>query len=116
MDDLGVSVPDELVRLYRHTDGIFDYDAQHFPVWPLAEAVANTLSHRTVFDFPASRLAFGADPGGDPFCVECNDPPPITIIRWNLIDDDVETVEGDLATFLRTWTDIVDWPAALELG
>jgi hypothetical protein len=100
---LGAALPDELVALYRAADGLFDEPGQWYIVWPLDRVVVTNVQLWNDGLLDQGLVAFGDDGTGAPFCLRRHDPARRHVLRWSLIDGAVETDEGVLNTFLRTW-------------
>lgn len=100
---LGSALPDELVALYKAADGLFDEPGQWYVVWPLDRVVITNVQLWSEGLLDQDLVAFGDDGTGAPFCLRRHDTAPRHVLRWSLIDAAVETDEGVLNTFLRTW-------------
>jgi hypothetical protein len=53
---------------------------------------------------PRGFLAIGDDGAGNPFCVSSDSESP-EVSRWDWIDLDFESSEGQLADFLEAWVE-----------
>ncbi len=99
---LQVTLPPSLRSLYENGDGRYSEAGQWYVVWPLVQVAEN--NERAWGDGTLDRdlLAFGDDGTGSPFCVRLSSPND-EVLRWNLIDLEVEVNEGPMAQFVRTW-------------
>src|SRR3954470_13448805 len=89
---LAVSLPEPVRGLYRESDGRYTPEGQWFVVWPLGRLIEDNLDPWNR-GLPRNLLAFGDDGTGNPFCVDLDEPTD-AVVRWNWIDDAVESREG----------------------
>jgi len=105
---LGHVLPPELETLYVAADGFFHEEGQWWVVWPLRRVLEkNPSAWRSGLD--ASLLAFGDDGTGSPFCMHLAASDG-TVVRWNWIDQEVESRYPSLAEFLSEWVRVPTWP------
>lgn len=98
---LGTEVPQDLQRLYRLGNGVFDEPGQWWVIWPLDRVTETCSVAWADGSLPTNLIAFGDDGTGNPFCVARG--AASSVVRWSWIDGDAEVDEGTFADFLSHW-------------
>jgi cell wall assembly regulator SMI1 len=96
---LGVTLPDRLRRMYERHDGHFDERGQWWVLWPLGRLAEENLD-AWQRGLPATLLAFGDDGTGNPFCLTLGDGAP-EVVRWSWIDEAPERSAGSLEQWVE---------------
>jgi hypothetical protein len=93
---LGAPLPDELVSLYRATNGVFNTFGQWWVVWPLEQMVEAKQWMINYAGYLEQWVPFGDDGAGNPFCFHRADK---AITCLGMIEGTHEPVAHGLAEF-----------------
>ena len=104
MARLLAAIPPRLRTVYAAANGRYNSEGHYWVVWPLERLVEDNLAAWNDARLPNALLAFGDDGTGNPFCVRL-DTQSDEVVRWDWIDDAVETSEGSMDDFLQEWLD-----------
>lgn len=105
---LGRPLPFDLSSLLRVANGFDDLAGQWQCAWDSKRIVSENLQMWANDVLPDTRLAFGDNGAGEPFCVILRGDCQGQIEEWSPIDLDANRSWPDLATFWVDWLDDYD--------
>jgi hypothetical protein len=102
-EQLSQPLPAELASLLRVANGFDDSSGQWQCSWDTRRIASENLQMWANDILPDSRLAFGDNGAGDPFCVILHGESEGEIEEWSPIEMEANRSWPDLATFWCDW-------------